>query len=124
MGCGASSDRLSSLEQHVADLTASLASANGRTAALEAELIELEAHCSELSPRFSLAQYNILASYLGRNTEPWFLYGADVDAERRGAILKKFYERDSDGKIKNAGWPAYVKGLLTAEEIARVEEEE
>jgi hypothetical protein len=25
--------------------------------------------------RFSVAQYNILAAYLGNNTEPWFLCG-------------------------------------------------
>ena len=71
---------------------------------------------------FTVAQYNILAGYLGDNTQPWFLYGLELTEERRGAIMKKFYERDVNGKLVNIGWPNYVTGLLTDEEIAAVQE--
>ena len=70
---------------------------------------------------FVAAQYNILASYLGDNRQPWFLYGIDLTEERRKAVLAKFYERGSDGKYCNVGWPSYVTGLLSANEIAAVE---
>eukprot|EP00900_Chrysochromulina_parva_P007715 jgi/Chrpa1/16945/Chrysochromulina_OHIO_Genome00020550-RA len=36
---------------------------------------------------FVVAQYNILAGYLGDNTQPWFLYGLDLSSERREAIF-------------------------------------
>lgn len=70
---------------------------------------------------FVVAQYNILAGYLGDNTQPWFLYGLDLSSERREAIFKKFYEKGEDGTYANAGWPKYVKGILTDEEQAIVE---
>ncbi|CAE7538806.1 rlmE [Symbiodinium natans] len=68
----------------------------------------------------SVMQYNILASYLGKNTQPWFLYGADIDAEERAKIFACFNERRPDGTPKHA-WPDYVTGILSAEEIAEVE---
>jgi Ca2+-binding EF-hand superfamily protein/endonuclease/exonuclease/phosphatase family metal-dependent hydrolase len=72
---------------------------------------------------FRAAQYNILANYLGSNTEPWFLYGGltGSDDDRADAIAKKHRERDADGNYKNVGWPNYVRDILTPEEIAQVE---
>ena len=69
---------------------------------------------------FVVAQYNILAGYLGDNRQPWFLYGVELDAKRRDAIVKKFYERDADGQLVNVGWPNYVNGLLSDEEQAAI----
>jgi len=68
----------------------------------------------------SVLQYNILASYLGRNTQPWFLYGADITPEERQMIFMKYNERTADGKPKNA-WPKYVEDVLTPEQVAEIE---
>ena len=62
-----------------------------------------------------------MAGYLGNNTEPWFLYGVELSAERRQTICKKHVERGPDGKYLNVGWPNYVRGILTDVEIAKVE---
>jgi hypothetical protein len=36
--------------------------------------------------------------------------------------MAKFYERDGvTGQLANAGWPTYVRGILSAEEQAAVE---
>lgn len=70
---------------------------------------------------FTIGQYNILAGYLGNNMEPWFLYGVDMPEERRQKIIKLHGERLPSGKPANAGWPNYVKGVLSEEEIAQVE---
>eukprot|EP00928_Gymnodinium_smaydae_P018418 TRINITY_DN17010_c0_g1_i1.p1 TRINITY_DN17010_c0_g1~~TRINITY_DN17010_c0_g1_i1.p1 ORF type:complete len:652 (+),score=153.16 TRINITY_DN17010_c0_g1_i1:122-2077(+) len=69
----------------------------------------------------SVLQYNILASYLGRNTQPWFLYGADVSPAARETIFARFSERDEHGNHRNP-WPAYVEGILTPAEISAVQE--
>ena len=71
---------------------------------------------------FTVGQYNILAGYMGSNMEPWFLYGVDMPPERRKEILRLHGERLPDGKPANPGWPNYVKGVLTPEEIQTVEE--
>jgi len=68
----------------------------------------------------SVMQYNILASYLGKNTMPWFMYGADISQEVRDQLLKKFSERDSTGKHKYQ-WPAFAEGILSPEEIRAVD---
>lgn len=98
-----------------------------------AEVVELEAKVAELQARvdvlerrtapreFVVGQYNILAGYLGDNRQPWFMYGCDIAPERRKQIMQKFYEKDESGRFANAGWPKYVTGILTAEEIATVE---
>jgi Ca2+-binding EF-hand superfamily protein/endonuclease/exonuclease/phosphatase family metal-dependent hydrolase len=72
---------------------------------------------------FRAAQYNILASYLGSNTEPWFLYGGltGSDDNRAEEIAKKHRERDAEGNYKNVGWPNYVRDILSPEEISEVE---
>ncbi|CAE7400763.1 CCR4 [Symbiodinium natans] len=70
---------------------------------------------------FTVGQYNILAGYMGSNTEPWFLYGVDIDEDRRREIFRLHGERHADGRPANPGWPNYVRGVLSAEEIAAVE---
>jgi len=85
------------------------------------ELNSLRMGSSRGSAEVVVAQYNILAGYLGDNTQPWFLYGIDVPNELRECIFKKFYTKDDEGKYANAGWPKYVDGLLTAEQQAKVE---
>eukprot|EP00756_Hemistasia_phaeocysticola_P052145 Hpha_TRINITY_DN2734_c0_g1::TRINITY_DN2734_c0_g1_i1::g.110315::m.110315 len=73
-------------------------------------------------PSFSIAQYNLLAGYLGNNMEPWFLYGVDLSPEERQAVRNKHQEKDESGKYKYSGWPNYAKGILTDEQIQKVEE--
>jgi len=68
----------------------------------------------------SVMQYNILASYLGKNTQPWFLYGADIEPEAREKVFKLFNQRGTDGKPQNK-WPEYVKGILSPQQIEEVE---
>ena len=73
---------------------------------------------SSQSVVFTVCQYNILASYLGDNKQPWFLYGCpDMNEGLRERITAKFYERGPDGKFCNLGWPKYAIGLLTDEHI-------
>ena len=53
---------------------------------------------SSQSVVFTVCQYNILASYLGDNKQPWFLYGIPgLTEERRAQIMEKFYQRGPDG---------------------------
>jgi Ca2+-binding EF-hand superfamily protein/endonuclease/exonuclease/phosphatase family metal-dependent hydrolase len=68
----------------------------------------------------SVLQYNILASYLGENTKPWFLFGAKLDSETRERVFEKFYKRDGSGKPLH-GWPSYAGGILTPQQINEVE---
>ena len=90
-----------------------------------AEVVELEAKVAELQARvdgtrrrtareFLVGRYNILAGYLGDNM---WLSGCDIAPERRKRIMQKFCEKDESGRFANAGWPKYVTGILTAEEI-------
>lgn len=39
-----------------------------------------------------------LSRYLGKNTQPWFLYGAEIQPEEREKIFKLFNQRGNDGK--------------------------
>lgn len=70
---------------------------------------------------FTVLQYNILAHYLGDNTQPWLLYGADISDERRKLVHAKFVEKDDTGKYINK-WPQYAKGILTDTEIQQVDD--
>lgn len=90
---------------------------------LEARVHDLE---RRQPPIFRAGQYNILAKYLGSNKEPWFLFdgltNSSEDLERASNIAQKHRETDpTTGKYKNKGWPNYVNGILTREEINRVE---
>lgn len=70
---------------------------------------------------FRVGQYNILAGYMGNNTEPWFLYGIEMNEEKRKRVFESHGKRLPDGKPANPGWENYSRGVLTPEEIANVE---
>jgi len=113
-----------SIEDEVSRLLASNKDAiklKAQVANLSAQVASLTARIRQLGFRFTVAQYNILAGYLGNNTEPWFMYGVDMPPERRAEVVKRHGERGDDGKYVNVGWPKYVKGILSDEEIAKVE---
>ena len=104
--------------------TPSLSSFEERLTLLEARIQDLE---RTRQPVFRAGHYNILAKYLGSNKEPWFLFdgltGSNDDKRRSRAISAKHRERCSiEGHYKNLGWPTYVEGILTKEEILKVEE--
>eukprot|EP01062_Namystynia_karyoxenos_P046942 TRINITY_DN35303_c0_g1_i1.p1 TRINITY_DN35303_c0_g1~~TRINITY_DN35303_c0_g1_i1.p1 ORF type:complete len:662 (+),score=192.93 TRINITY_DN35303_c0_g1_i1:83-2068(+) len=114
-GAAAAQAQLASLTTVVDQLTA----ANAR---LQQDVEWLRRALTVSTPAsFSVAQYNILAGYLGNNMEPWFLYGVDCPPERRELIFAKHREKDSAGVFVHKGWPNYVKGILTEEEIETVE---
>mmetsp|Transcript_1728 Transcript_1728/g.4252 ORF Transcript_1728/g.4252 Transcript_1728/m.4252 type:complete len:539 (-) Transcript_1728:31-1647(-) len=76
--------------------------------------------------RFSVAQYNLLADYLGSNTEPWFLYGVQgLDGARahlRAEMLRRLYSKDAAGQyVYTTKWPYIAQGLLTEQEITAVD---
>lgn len=91
--------------------------------AAQDEVRSLKGALSRHPLEFTVGQYNILAGYMGNNMEPWFLYGIDMPPEKRKQVFKLHGERKADGKPANPGWPNYVKGILTPEEIQKVEEE-
>lgn len=90
-------------------------------ARLKSVLAGLRLHLRQMPLHFTVGQYNILAGYLGKNMEPWFLYGVDMPEERRRRIIKLHHERDSEGRYVHLGWPNYVRGILSDEEIKQVE---
>ena len=98
---------------------------NTTAAAIDAQFHAWKARSAaaraEAATVFRAAQYNILASYLGDNRQPWFLYGVDLTDERRAQILALFYATKPDGSYANAGWPHYVRGVLSEEEQRAVE---
>ena len=79
-------------EEVIAALTKQLAELSKQVAMLTSKF-------SRLPTRFSLAQYNILAGYLGSNMEPWFMYGVNMPEERRNIIKAKHMQRDASGAI-------------------------
>mmetsp|Transcript_79549 Transcript_79549/g.170526 ORF Transcript_79549/g.170526 Transcript_79549/m.170526 type:complete len:681 (-) Transcript_79549:33-2075(-) len=108
------SSRLEELESQLQALTKRMEEEHREVEALQKYLQRQPA-------QFSVGQYNILAGYMGNNTEPWFLYGVHMPEERRKAIFKLHGERLPDGKPANPGWPAYVRGVLSEEEQHEVE---
>ena len=79
----------------VAQLEAQLAAQTARVTELEAKMHLLSSPRQAdtySNPTFRVAQYNILAGYLGDNTQPWFMYGIELSQQERDAILSKFYE--------------------------------
>ena len=112
----------------LAALQAQLSSWRGQLTALKEQI---DVQCKQIAAVwkshavvFTVCQYNILASYLGDNKQPWFLYGCpDMNEGLRERITAKFYERGPDGKFCNLGWPKYAIGLLTDEQQRLVEEE-
>ncbi|CAJ1438210.1 unnamed protein product, partial [Effrenium voratum] len=85
----------------------------------------LQRACRELARHgpleFSVGQYNILAGYLGNNTEPWFLHGLDLSEDRRARIFRRHAKKKPNGAYAYSGWPRYAEGILTPEEIKKVE---
>lgn len=78
-------------------------------------------------PAFTVKQYNILAGYLGQNTQPWFLYGKDLSKSERELMMKRFYEKDPvTGKYINnyaTGFGKNANGELfvNTDDKARIE---
>jgi len=89
---------------------------------MRSDLTGLRQQMSRVPLHFSVGQYNILAGYLGNNMEPWFLYGVDMPNERRNAIIERHELQDSAGNYVNFGWPSYASGLLSEDEIHKVEQ--
>lgn len=85
---------------------------------LEKALASVQRDCRRT---VSVLQYNILASYLGRNTQPWFLYGSDISPEDRKRVLERYMERDFLTGKQRYTWPAYAEGILSPDAIERVE---
>lgn len=135
MGCAASVAKKTAKDRGKGNLQAPETIIEARVACLEEQLHRQATQLQEMAQAMacvqrdctrtvSVLQYNILASYLGRNTQPWFLYGADCRPEEREQIFAKFYERDATGTPKNS-WPAYVESILTpaqVQEVARRDE--
>jgi len=114
-----------------AELAALQAQLSGWRGQLEALKEQVDAQCKQIAAvwksqtiTFTVCQYNILASYLGDNKQPWFLYNCpDLTEDLRRRVTEKFYERGPDGKFCNLGWPKYAVGLLTEEQQHAIEEE-
>lgn len=72
---------------------------------------------------FSVLHWNLLAGYLGRNTNPWFLHGISLQPAQRKTIFQSYYARDAKTRaLLNPGWPRYVEQWLTPEQISIVQE--
>jgi mRNA deadenylase 3'-5' endonuclease subunit Ccr4 len=110
------------MEEELSALRADLACKQMELSSLNADLDRARFQLANRPLHFTVGQYNMLAGYLGNNTEPWFLYGVDVCQDRRRRIAEKFVETDHLGQYINVGWPSYVRGILTDNEISTVEE--
>eukprot|EP00931_Biecheleriopsis_adriatica_P038222 TRINITY_DN21916_c0_g1_i1.p1 TRINITY_DN21916_c0_g1~~TRINITY_DN21916_c0_g1_i1.p1 ORF type:complete len:647 (-),score=110.17 TRINITY_DN21916_c0_g1_i1:44-1984(-) len=90
--------------------------------ALQLQEMQMALHSVSRDSRrtVSVLQYNVLAAYLGKNTQPWFLYGAEVSPAAREKIFSRFYAKGPDGK-PSYPWPRYVEGILPPAEIAEIE---
>jgi hypothetical protein len=110
------SSQLSEIRSQLEEAQLLAKSTNSEMVTLKAQVKSIASHITE----FRVAQYNILAGYLGDNRQPWFLYGPTISNERREAIMKKFYQKGPDGKFANEGWPKYVDGILTEAEQATI----
>ena len=73
---------------------------------------------------FELVHYNLLADHASSNLNPWFLYGANVTAEERTELTRRFYEGSARGykDAPNKGWPAWAIDVLSPERRALLEE--
>ena len=71
---------------------------------------------------FEVLHYNVLADQAGKNMQPWFCYGADVTADERRELHRRFYaDGDTNKRLPNKGWPTWAEGVLSAYRIAAVE---
>lgn len=115
---GRSSPSSVAMSQRLAELEALVGQQAKEMKRMELALRDVQRDCRRT---VSVLQYNILASYLGQNTQPWFLYGAELSCESRKRLMARFYERDETGKPKNS-WPGYAYGILSPQDVRRVEE--
>lgn len=72
------------------------------------------------APTINVAHYNILASYLGNNREPWFLLPLNLTAEERAQLVAKYYEKDTLGAYRHSFADGFG-GLLHASQQKEVE---
>ena len=79
-----------------AALQEQLASQRTELIQLRGELEVQKALNARPANEFVVAQYNILAGYLGDNRQPWFLYGVQLDDERRGWLSMCSYRHLSN----------------------------
>lgn len=68
---------------------------------------------------FVAVQYNILASYLGNNGNPWFLLPVNLTETERAAIVARYYERNESGEYVNT-FANRFGGLLTQVQVDEV----
>ncbi|KAH9259667.1 hypothetical protein BASA81_002089 [Batrachochytrium salamandrivorans] len=74
---------------------------------------------------FNVLHWNLLAGYLGRNTNPWFLHGIALQPSQRKAIFQNYYARDMQtNKLMNPGWPKYVQDVLSPEQIQTIQDQD
>mmetsp|Transcript_13001 Transcript_13001/g.29507 ORF Transcript_13001/g.29507 Transcript_13001/m.29507 type:complete len:382 (+) Transcript_13001:73-1218(+) len=76
---------------------------------------------ADSSGEIRFAHYNILASYLGKNSEPWFLLPLNISSEFRDSLLTRYYRKDEHG-VCSSGFHDAFGGLLNSMDMAQVEE--
>ena len=101
-------------------------SSTSRIAALEKKLHLQSNRIADLErtvpKEFEVTHYNVLADQAGRNTVPWFCYGAEVTKKERLELHRRFYaEGDKNKRLEDKGWPTWAEGVLSPERIAAVE---
>lgn len=69
---------------------------------------------------FHVAQYNILAKYLGSNTEPWFLLPLELNESFREEIMTSFYKKDNKTKKYLHNFTNAFGGLLSKDQMQQV----
>jgi len=67
-----------------------------------------------------VAHYNMLASYLGDNREPWFLLPLNLSGQERDAVLASYYEKSPEGEYQH-GFADGFGGALSLEQRRLVE---
>ena len=82
-------------------------------------LVDLE----RIAPKeFEVVHYNVLADQAGKNTQPWFCYGAELTPDERNELHRRFYAKGKEYKARaDKGWPEWAEGVLSPERIAAVE---
>lgn len=68
---------------------------------------------------FTVAHYNILASYAANNRNPWFLMPLNLSSQERAAIMARYYEREASGGYRYRFVDGYG-GLLTPAQVEEV----
>ena len=73
---------------------------------------------------FEIVHYNVLADHASSNLNPWFLYGANVTADERKDLTRRFYAGDVRGfkDAPNKGWPTWALEVLSPERRALLEQ--